>query len=115
VVFLNKYLLHSFYQPYATACLSLLQVVHSVRWTPFLRTKSDLKEKKKKSNKTAKTYNSADSPVITHLTTSPPVTSLSTAERTGSAVFTLATAPKSLNFPVCGDLYGLALFLNAVY
>ena len=34
-----------------------------------------------------KTYNSGDSPVVTHLTTNPPVTSLSTAERTGSAIF----------------------------
>jgi hypothetical protein len=37
--------------------------------------------------KMAKTYNSGDSPVVTHLTTSPPVHRLSTAERTGSAVF----------------------------
>ncbi|KAF2030936.1 hypothetical protein EK21DRAFT_64273, partial [Setomelanomma holmii] len=37
--------------------------------------------------KTAKTYNSGYSPVVTHLTTNPPVTSLSTAERTGSASF----------------------------
>jgi hypothetical protein len=32
-----------------------------------------------------KTYNSGDSPVVTHLTTNPPVSCLSTAERTGSA------------------------------
>ena len=34
-----------------------------------------------------KTYNSGDSPVVTHLTTNPPVHRLSTAERTGSAMF----------------------------
>jgi hypothetical protein len=33
------------------------------------------------------TFNSGYSPVVTHLTTDPPVTSLSTAERTGSAIF----------------------------
>jgi hypothetical protein len=33
-----------------------------------------------------KTYNSGDSPVVTHLTTNPPFTGLSTAERTGSAM-----------------------------
>jgi hypothetical protein len=35
----------------------------------------------------AKTYNSGDSPVVTHLTTSPPVRCLNRAERTGSLVF----------------------------
>jgi hypothetical protein len=35
--------------------------------------------------KKIKTYNSGDSPVVTHLTTNPPVSCLSTAERTGSA------------------------------
>ncbi|KAF1842534.1 uncharacterized protein K460DRAFT_187356 [Cucurbitaria berberidis CBS 394.84] len=35
----------------------------------------------------AKTYNSGDSLVVTHLTTNPPVSCLSTAERTGSAEF----------------------------
>ncbi len=34
----------------------------------------------------AKTYNSGDSLVVTHLTTNPPVSCLSTAERTGSAI-----------------------------
>jgi hypothetical protein len=33
------------------------------------------------------TYNSGDSPVVTHLTTSPPVRCLNRAERTGSLVF----------------------------
>jgi hypothetical protein len=46
-----------------------------------------LKKKKEEEARMAKTYNSGDSPVVTHLTTSPPVTSLSTAERTGSAIF----------------------------
>ncbi|RMZ69992.1 PA domain-containing [Pyrenophora seminiperda CCB06] len=36
--------------------------------------------------KEQKTYNSGDSPVVTHLTTNPPVHRLSTAERTGSAI-----------------------------
>jgi hypothetical protein len=35
----------------------------------------------------AKTYNSGDSLVVTHLTTNPPVSCLSKAERTGSPVF----------------------------
>jgi hypothetical protein len=34
-----------------------------------------------------KTFNSGDSPVVTHLTTSPPVRCLNRAERTGSLVF----------------------------
>ncbi|KAF2715645.1 hypothetical protein K504DRAFT_364138, partial [Pleomassaria siparia CBS 279.74] len=34
-----------------------------------------------------KTYNSRDSPMVTHLTTSPPVQCLNRAERTGSLVF----------------------------
>jgi hypothetical protein len=37
--------------------------------------------------KKTKTYNSGDSPVVTHLTTSPPVRCLNRAERTGSLVF----------------------------
>jgi hypothetical protein len=37
--------------------------------------------------KSTKTYNSGDSPVVTHLTTSPPVRCLNRAERTGSLVF----------------------------
>ena len=36
--------------------------------------------------KTAKTYNSGDSPMVTHLTTSPPLSSLCMAERTGSPI-----------------------------
>ena len=35
----------------------------------------------------AKTYNSGDSLVVTHLTTNPPVSCLYMAERTGSLIF----------------------------
>jgi hypothetical protein len=46
------------------------------------------KDKKawKKGLKRAKTYNSRDSPMVTHLTTNPPVSCLNRAERTGSLV-----------------------------
>ncbi|KAF2684670.1 hypothetical protein K458DRAFT_301956, partial [Lentithecium fluviatile CBS 122367] len=37
--------------------------------------------------KKAKTYNSGDSPMVTHLTTNPPVEDLSCEERTGFRVF----------------------------
>jgi hypothetical protein len=37
----------------------------------------------------SKTYNSGYSPVVTHLTTNPPVYCLSTAERTGSSIFSI--------------------------
>jgi hypothetical protein len=40
-------------------------------------------------SKRAKTYNSGDSPVVTHLTTSPPVHCLYEAERTGSLIFSV--------------------------
>jgi hypothetical protein len=40
----------------------------------------------KKKSIEAKTYNSGDSLVVTHLTTSPPVSCLNRAERTGSLV-----------------------------
>ena len=36
--------------------------------------------------KNPKTYNSGDSPVVTHLTTNPPVSCLYSAERTGSVI-----------------------------
>jgi hypothetical protein len=39
--------------------------------------------------KMAKTYNSGYSLVVTHLTTNPPVHCLSTAERTGSSIFSV--------------------------
>ena len=39
--------------------------------------------------KDAKTYNSGDSLVVTHLTTNPPVHCLYMAERTGSLIFSV--------------------------
>jgi hypothetical protein len=48
-----------------------------------LISQSGSEAKKKK----AKTYNSGDSLVVTHLTTNPPVRCLNRAERTGSLVF----------------------------
>jgi hypothetical protein len=39
------------------------------------------------SKKRAKTYNSGDSPVVTHLSTNPPLPCLFTREQTGSEVF----------------------------
>jgi hypothetical protein len=39
---------------------------------------------KQKKCRDAKTYNSGDSPVVTHLTTNPPIHCLTRAERTGS-------------------------------
>jgi hypothetical protein len=42
-----------------------------------------------RSAKRSKTYNSGYSPVVTHLTTNPPVHCLSTAERTGSSIFSV--------------------------
>jgi hypothetical protein len=44
---------------------------------------------KSSATKKAKTYNSGYSPVVTHLTTNPPVHCLSTAERTGSSIFSV--------------------------
>jgi hypothetical protein len=46
-----------------------------------------IKMQKKRRFTLVKTYNSGDSPVVTHLTTSPPVRCLNRAERTGSLVF----------------------------
>jgi hypothetical protein len=63
----------------------------------------------------AKTYNSGDSLVVTHLTTNPPVSCLDRAERTGSLAFTHATATKVLSISVCGDLNGVAPFPDAAY
>jgi hypothetical protein len=45
------------------------------------------KKVKTSKQKMAKTYNSGYSPVVTHLTTNPPVSCLNIAERTGSIVF----------------------------
>jgi hypothetical protein len=62
--------------------------------------------------KKSKTYSSGDSLVVVHLTTNPPVSCSNRAERTGSLVFTRATATKPLNFPVCGHMDGLAVAGN---
>ncbi|KAF2786098.1 hypothetical protein K505DRAFT_400089 [Melanomma pulvis-pyrius CBS 109.77] len=51
----------------------------------------------------SKTYNSRDSPMVTHLTTSPPVLCLNRAERTGSLVFKVLWS------------YVLGLSLNLIY
>jgi hypothetical protein len=48
----------------------------------------------------AKTYNSACSLVVTHLTTYPPVRCLNRAERTGSLVVSCPNNKDTLNFPV---------------
>jgi hypothetical protein len=42
-----------------------------------------------RATKMPKTYNSGYSPVVTHLTTNPPVHCLSSAERTGSSVLSV--------------------------
>jgi hypothetical protein len=52
-----------------------------------LRPVKDQTKKKKELCIQAKTYNSGDSLVVTHLTTNPPVSCLTRAERTGSRVF----------------------------
>jgi hypothetical protein len=49
----------------------------------------------------AKTYNSGDSLVVTHLTTNPPVQCLSTAERTGSSVFIVLWSYVSVESTAC--------------
>jgi hypothetical protein len=51
----------------------------------FICTLTEARSAKKQS----KTYNSGYSPVVTHLTTNPPVHCLSTAERTGSSIFSV--------------------------
>jgi hypothetical protein len=55
--------------------------------------------------KMAKTYNSGDSLVVTHLTTNPPVSCLSTAERTGNADFKVLWSYVLEN--VCDRLYNV--------
>ncbi|KAF1840826.1 uncharacterized protein K460DRAFT_370805 [Cucurbitaria berberidis CBS 394.84] len=40
-----------------------------------------------KQKESMQTYNSGDSPVVTHLTTNPPVEGLTCGEQTGSGVF----------------------------
>jgi hypothetical protein len=51
----------------------------------------------------AKTFNSGDSPVVTHLTTSPPVRCLNRAERTGSLVVSWPLTTNILNSTVSGN------------
>jgi len=50
--------------------------------------------------KKAKTYNSGDSLVVTHLTTNPPVSCLYMAERTGSLALTCLTTNITGKIPV---------------
>jgi hypothetical protein len=50
------------------------------------------------------TYNSRDSLVVTHVTTSPPVRCLSRAERTGSLAVSCLITTKALKMTVCGIL-----------
>ena len=57
----------------------------------------------------AKTYNSGDLVVVTHLTTNPPVSCLYMAERTGSLAFTYATAIKFPDFPLQGIINGICV------
>ncbi|KAL5381772.1 hypothetical protein DPSP01_006956 [Paraphaeosphaeria sporulosa] len=49
----------------------------------------DEEQHKKQCDTLAKTYNSGDSPVVTHLTTDPPVHCLCKAERTGSPILSV--------------------------
>jgi hypothetical protein len=52
--------------------------------------------------KKSKTYDSGDSPVVTHLTTSPPVISLNMEDRTGFLAVNGAFTIKSVKFSVSG-------------
>jgi hypothetical protein len=56
------------------------------RCTPSIISKNLLANQLLHAAKT-KTYNSGDSPMVTHLTTKPPVSLLSTTEQTGNAKF----------------------------
>jgi hypothetical protein len=55
----------------------------------FPRPSKKVREHTPERAKTSKTYNSGYSLVVTHLTTNPPVHCLSTAERTGSSIFSV--------------------------
>jgi hypothetical protein len=68
-----------------TDSYTTLQFTHDAILHCVLRT---FRSEKFGSKKT-KTYNSGYSPVVTHLTTNPPVHCLSTAERTGSSIFSV--------------------------
>jgi hypothetical protein len=70
----------------STTCLVKKIVFTTYLHTAFLKIKLTYLSTSYVSKKIKiKTYNSGDSPVVTHLTTNPPVSCLSTAERTGSA------------------------------
>jgi hypothetical protein len=62
----------------------LAHLLSSSSWTSH-----SLPAQSSRRNKMAKTYNSGYSLVVTHLTTNPPVHCLSTAERTGSSIFSV--------------------------
>jgi hypothetical protein len=63
----------------------------------------------------SKTYNSGDSPVVTHLTTSPPVRCLSTAERTGSSVFSVLWSYVKDNCYLAKYIHTIAASLHLGY
>ncbi|KAF2714664.1 hypothetical protein K504DRAFT_367030, partial [Pleomassaria siparia CBS 279.74] len=66
-------------------------------------------------NKKAKTYNSRDSPMVTHLTTSPPVRCLNIAEQTGCVRFIVlwSYVEELLFWNICiGQCSGLFLGSN---
>ena len=54
-------------------------------------------------SKNAKTYNSGDSLVVTHLTTSPPVHCLYMAERTGGLILSVLVCTNLVDF-ICYEL-----------
>jgi hypothetical protein len=53
----------------------------------------------------AKTYNSGDSLVVTHLTTNPPVSCLNRAERTGSLALSCRVDVRTFNLAVYNVLH----------
>jgi hypothetical protein len=59
-------------------------------------------------SKKKKTFNSGDSPVVTHLTTSPPVRCLNRAERTGSLVLNVLWSNVK-------DLVGERIYIVAIH
>jgi hypothetical protein len=66
------------------------------------------KQRKSRTNQqTAKTYNSKDSLMVTHLTTNPPVSCLNRAERTGSLVVSCPTTTETLSFTVSGTAHAM--------
>jgi hypothetical protein len=61
--------------------------------------------------KTAKTYNSRDSLMVTHLTTNPPVSCLNRAERTGSLVVSCSIVTLTAKYPVFGFVLSVNRYL----